>query len=86
MIETAGENDDSLITGVGYETNSHSDSAFRKEYLERHPDDAEPEIMIADGAYCGREKQVLGEAKTRNLSLQHLRAEPWIKSFPVYRR
>lgn len=67
VIETVGENGDSLITGVGYETNSHSDSAFCKEYLESRPDDAEPETLVADGAYSGRENQVLAEAKNTEL-------------------
>ena len=76
IIETVGENGDSLITGVGYESNSHSDSAFCKEYLESRPDDAEPEIMIADGAYSGRENQSLAEAKNTELITTALTGKP----------
>lgn len=67
LVETVGENGDSLITGTGYEQNIHSDSAFFKEYLERRAEDAEPEIMITDGAYGGMENQALAEAKNVEL-------------------
>lgn len=67
VIETVGESGDSLITGTGYESNTHSDSTFCKEYLESRADDAGHEIMIADGAYGGKENQALAE--TRNTEL-----------------
>lgn len=41
LIETIGEDGDSLITGVTYEENIHSDSEFCKEYLNRRPENAE---------------------------------------------
>lgn len=67
LVETVGENGDSLITGIGYEQNNHSDSSFCKEYLEGRPDNAEPEIMITDGAYSGKENQELASSKNTEL-------------------
>lgn len=67
VIETVGENGDSLITGTSYEQNIHSDSAFCKEYLTNRPDGEEPEIMIADGAYSGRDNQELADSKNTEL-------------------
>ena len=67
LVETVGENGDSLITGVGYEVNSHSDSAFCREYLESRPEDAQPEILIADGAYGGEANRTLAEEKNTEL-------------------
>lgn len=40
IIETVGEDGDSLITGGTYEQNIHSDSTFCKEYLNSRPEDA----------------------------------------------
>jgi len=56
-----GENGNSLITGVSYEQNTHSDSAFCKEYLESRPENADPETLITDGAYGSKENQQLAE-------------------------
>lgn len=67
IVETVGENGDSLITDVEYEKNTHSDSAFCKEYLDSRPDNAESEIMIADGAYSGAENQELAASKNMEL-------------------
>ncbi|MGN0247243.1 MAG: transposase [Lachnospiraceae bacterium] len=67
IVETVGENGDSLITSVGYEGNTHSDSTFCKEYLESRPDDAEPETLIADGAYSGSENKELAASKNTEL-------------------
>ncbi len=67
LVETVGENGDSLITGIGYEQNSHSDSSFCKEYLESRTDNAEPEIMITDGAYGGKENRELAASKNTGL-------------------
>ena len=67
IVETVGENGDSLITDVGYENNTHSDSAFCKECLSSRPDNAEPETMIADGAYSGAENQELAASKNTEL-------------------
>ena len=66
IIETVGENGDSLITGVGYETNTLSDSAFCREYLESRLGSAERETMIADGAYSGRGTRPLHRKRTQN--------------------
>lgn len=66
IVET-GENGDSLITCAGYEKNTHIDSTFCKEYLNSRPNNAEPETMIADGAYSGTENQELAESKNTAL-------------------
>ncbi len=67
IVETIGEDGDGLITDVAFEENNHSDSSFCKEYLEKRPDNAEHETMIADGAYGGAENQALAEAKNTEL-------------------
>lgn len=67
IVETVGENGDSLITCAGYEKNTHIDSTFCKEYLNSRPNNAEPETMIADGAYSGTENQELAESKNTAL-------------------
>jgi hypothetical protein len=67
IIETVGENGASLITDVGYENNSHSDSAFCKEYLNSREESTTEEILIADGAYSGKENCDLAESKNTEL-------------------
>lgn len=67
IIETVGENGDSLITDIAYENNTHSDSAFCKDYLNGRPDNAESETLIADGAYSGSENQKLATSKNTEL-------------------
>lgn len=67
IIETIGDDGNSLITGIGYERNNHSDSEFCKEYLTRREDDANAEIMITDGAYSGTENRNLAESKNTEL-------------------
>ncbi|MFV0341853.1 MAG: transposase [Anaerocolumna sp.] len=66
IVETVGENGCTLISDVCYEKNSHSDSAFCKEYLDSHNDKLN-EIMLADGAYSGTENSCL--AKEKNVEL-----------------
>ena len=66
IVETVGENGCTLISDVSYEKNSHSDSAFCKEYLNSHNDQL-IETMLADGAYSGTENSCL--AKEKNVEL-----------------
>jgi len=66
IVETVGENGCTLISDVNYERNSHSDSAFCKEYLNSHNDKLN-ETMLADGAYSGKENSCL--AKEKNVEL-----------------
>ena len=61
FVETVGENGDSLITDFDLQPNTHSDSEFCKEQLEKHSADDSAEIMIADGAYGGSDNQKLAE-------------------------
>jgi hypothetical protein len=67
IVETIGENGDSLITEASYEANSHSDSTFCKEHLSKRDDTSEHETIIADGAYGGVENQKLAESKNVTL-------------------
>lgn len=81
IVETVGENGDSLITGVGYEKNTHSDSAFCKDYLNSRPDNAGPETVIADGAYSGTENQELAASKNTELITTAFSGKPTDKIF-----
>lgn len=67
IVETIGTDGDSLITGASYEQNTHSDSAFCKEYINSRLDNATPETLITDGAYSGQKNQAL--AKNKNIEL-----------------
>ena len=67
LVETVGEEGDSLITDIRYEKNTHSDSAFCEEYLSNREDDSPNEIMITDGAYNSTDNQKLAEAKNVKL-------------------
>lgn len=82
IVETVGENGDSLITGVGYEKNTHSDSAFCKEYLNSRPDNAAPETVIADDSYSGTENQELAASKNTELITTALSEKRPIKFLP----
>lgn len=67
IVETIGEDGNSLITEASVEPNTHSDSEFCKEHLDQRTEDSEQETMIADGAYGGSENQKLAESKNVNL-------------------
>ena len=84
VVETVGEAGDSLITRVSFEENIHSDSAFCKEYLENRPDNAEPEIMITDGAYGSQENQRLAERKNTELITTALTGKPVDKFYAEF--
>ncbi|WP_143322395.1 hypothetical protein [Clostridium sp. HBUAS56010] len=62
IVETVGENGDSLITDTGYAKNSHSDSQFCKECLSKKDSSSAPETMITNGAYGGEENQELANS------------------------
>lgn len=57
IVETVGENGDSLITEFQVEQNTHSDSQFCQDYLEKRDENAEAEILITDGAYGGKKNR-----------------------------
>ena len=67
VIETVGENGDSLITDMDYQPNTYSDSAFCKDYLEGKDADSPEEVMITDGAYYSIENEEAAEAVNVNL-------------------
>ena len=62
IVETVGEKGCTLINDVGYATNSHSDSAFCKEYIDQH-DGKSKETLLTDGAYSGEENTRLAQDK-----------------------
>lgn len=62
IVETVGEKGCTLISNVDYAVNSHSDSAFWKEYVDQH-NGISNEIVIADGAYSGKENTELALEK-----------------------
>ena len=67
IVETTGEENDSLITDISFEQNSHNDSEFCREYLESRDENAAPELMVTDGAYSSAENFKLAEKKNVEL-------------------
>ena len=69
IVETVGDNGDSVISSFQYEQNNHSDSEFMSEYLESQPvhDEDDPETVIVDGAYASYDNDKL--AKEKNIKL-----------------
>lgn len=63
VVETISDDGLGVVTTMDYAQNIHSDSQFLKDYLDQRPDDAAPEIMIADGAYGGAENVQRAEDK-----------------------
>jgi len=57
IVETVGENGDSLITEFQVEQNTHSDSQFCQDYLEKRDGNSKAEILITDGAYGGKKNR-----------------------------
>lgn len=76
VVETVGENGDSLITDFQVEQNTHSDSAFCKEYLDKRDENSEAEIMITDGAYGGIENHKKAESVNTTLVTTALPGKP----------
>ena len=68
IVETVGENGNSVISSFQYEPNDHSDSEFMREYLESQPVHSEEdnETVIADGAYSSYDNSRLAEDKNIN--------------------
>lgn len=70
VVETMGDTG-SLITDIGYEPNTYSDSQFCQDYIHRKdgiaPEEREHEIVIADGAYGGYKNRK--EAEANNIEL-----------------
>ena len=62
IVETVGEKGCTLISDVSYATNSHSDSAFCKEYIDQQ-DGKSKETLLADGAYSGTKNTSLAQEK-----------------------
>lgn len=85
IVESVGEKGCTLIKDVSYATNSHSDSAFCKEYIDQH-DGTSKEIMLTDGAYSGSENTKLAKDKGIELittALLGAKPDPVIASFKL---
>ena len=73
MVETFDGKGNSVITGYGYEQNSHSDSTFCRETIaslaaeEGSCPQGVPTMLIADGAYGGTGIQKLARENNINL-------------------
>ncbi len=76
IVEIIGENGDSLITDFQVEQNTHSDSAFCQEYLDKRDKTSKEEIMITDGAYGGKENQKKAESVNTTLVTTALPGKP----------
>ena len=65
VVETLGENGNSIITEFQYEQNTYSDAQFMADYLERQEaaPDGETRIAITDGAYASCENDKLAAEK-----------------------
>ena len=59
--ETNGE--DSLVVDYQYEQNTHSDSQFLKDYIERQPEEESAVTLVTDGGYCGNDNTKLAKEK-----------------------
>ena len=74
----------SIVTDYQYDTNTHSDAAFIKEAIESVPDQEEKAVIVADGAYCGKEIQKAAEEKnieTASTNLTGRQAEEILAEF-----
>lgn len=66
IVEDVDENG-SIISDYQYDVNTHSDSAFVKEYLEKTDKQEEITALIADGAYDSEEARILAAEKNIGL-------------------
>lgn len=71
VTEAAGENG-SIVTDYQYEKNTHSDSQFMKDCLEKEEKHAEPVTVAADGAYSGSANEELAAEKNVKLVTTNL--------------
>lgn len=75
LEETVGKNG-SVVTDYQYEQNTYSDSQFLKDSLEKTPVQEEEGILIADGAYSGKENRDLSGEKNIRLVNTGLSGKP----------
>ena len=83
LTEACGE-EGSIVTDYQYDTNTHSDVALIKEAIESAPDQEEKIVIVADGAYCGKEIQKAAEEKNievANTNLTGRQAEDILADF-----
>lgn len=65
-----------MVTDYQYEQNTYSDSQFLKDSLEKTPVQEEEGILIADGAYSGKENRDLAREKNIRLVNTGLSGKP----------
>lgn len=71
LEETVGKNG-SVVTGYQFENNTHSDSSFLKESVDKAERCEEGTTLITDGAYGGEENRKLAAEKNINLVTTNL--------------
>ncbi len=69
--EVAGK-EDSIVTDYQYKQNTHNDSQFLKDYLEKESVHTEPAVIVTDGAYCGTANEELAAGKNVQLVTTNL--------------
>lgn len=69
--EAAGK-DGSIVTDYQYGQNTHSDSQFLKDYLEKESVHTEPAVIVADGTYSGTANEGLAAGKNVQLVTTNL--------------
>lgn len=67
VVEAADDQHNSITVDYQYEKNNYSDSQFLKDYVERKPENSDPETLSTDGGYCGMENNQLAENKNIRL-------------------
>lgn len=69
VVETVGEDGDSVISSLQYEKNNYSDTAFMTDYLDQQPDcpEGESETVINDGAFVSDEIMKIADEKNIQL-------------------
>ena len=75
LEESVGVNG-SVVTEYQYEQNTHSDSQFIREHLEKMDHQEEQTVMITDGAYSGMENTQLAVNKNIELVTTSLTGKP----------
>ena len=71
VTEAAGDNG-SIVTDYQYEKNTHSDSQFMKDYLEKEEAYQEQVTVVTDGAYSGKSNEELAAEKNVQLVTTNL--------------
>lgn len=71
VVEASGEGS-SIVTDYQYEKNTHSDSQFFRDFLDREETHEEPATVVTDGAYSGKDNEKLAAEKNVKLVTTNL--------------